>query len=125
MSDGVSVEVLQAIFDAFNDHDLDRIMAFAADDCDIDMPRGPYPFGARFIGKDNVRKALEGRFAGLPDVHYANPIHFVSGSTGITKWLLTGTTPTGVQIEVFGCDFYTFRDGKITKKDAYWKIVEA
>jgi hypothetical protein len=29
-----------------------------------------------------------------------------------------------VQIEVNGCDFYTFRDGKITKKDSYWKIVE-
>ncbi len=125
MSNGVSVEVLQTIVDAFNDHDLDRIMEFVADDCDVDMPRGPSPFGTRFIGKDNVRKALAGRFAGLPNVHYGNPVHFVSGDTGMSKWTLTGTTPSGVQIEVNGCDFYTFRDGKITKKDSYWKIVEA
>jgi hypothetical protein len=25
---------------------------------------------------------------------------------------------------VWGCDFYTFRDGKVTRKDSYWKIVE-
>ena len=124
MSNGVSVQVLRAVLDAFNDHDLDRIMDFVADDCDVDMPRGPFPFGARYVGKANVRQALAGRFAGLPNVHYGNPVHFVSGDTGISKWTLTGTTPAGVQVEVCGCDFYTFRDGKIIKKDSYWKIVE-
>jgi hypothetical protein len=29
-----------------------------------------------------------------------------------------------VTIEVRGCDFYTFRDGKVIGKDSYWKIVE-
>ena len=124
MSNGVSEEVLQAVLDAFNDHDLDRIMEFVTDDCDLDMPKGPSRFGARYIGKDNVRQALAGRFSGLPNVHYSNPVHFVSGDTGISKWTLTGTTPDGVQIEVNGCDFYTFQDGKIAKKDSYWKIVE-
>ena len=125
MSNGASVEVLQAIVDAFNDHDLERIMGFFADDCVLEMPRGPSPFGARYVGKDNVRQGLAGRFAGLPNVHYGNPSHFVDGNTGITKWTVTGTTPAGVQVEANGCDFYTFRDGKITTKDSYWKIVEA
>ena len=40
------------------------------------------------------------------------------------KWLLTGTTRDGERKEVHGCDFYTFRDGKVTRKDSYWKIVE-
>jgi hypothetical protein len=26
--------------------------------------------------------------------------------------------------KVHGCDFYTFRDGKVIRKDSYWKIVE-
>ncbi|HEY5857105.1 MAG TPA: hypothetical protein VIW24_24475 [Aldersonia sp.] len=30
----------------------------------------------------------------------------------------------GRPVTVRGCDFYTFRDGKIVKKDSYWKIVE-
>ena len=73
-----------------------------------------------------MREALASRFAGLPDVHYGNAEHFVDAAadTGISKWLLTGTTPDGARREVQGCDFYTFRDGKVIRKDSYWKIVE-
>jgi ketosteroid isomerase-like protein len=39
--DAVSVETLKAIANAFNAHDLDAIMEFFADDCSLDMPRGP------------------------------------------------------------------------------------
>jgi hypothetical protein len=42
----------------------------------------------------------------------------------MSKWTLTGTTREGKAIEVQGCDFYTFHDGKVTCKDSYWKIVE-
>lgn len=112
--------------DAFNAHDLDRIMALFADDCVLEMPRGGEPWGSRFAGKEEVRAALAGRFAGLPDVHYGEAEHFVdeAASTGMSKWLLTGTSPDGTRRRLRGCDFYTFRDGKVVWKDSYWKIVE-
>jgi ketosteroid isomerase-like protein len=111
---------------AFNAHDLDRIMALFSEDCVLEMPRGSQPWGARHEGKQNVRAALATRFEGLPDVHYGNGEHFVDSTTdtGISKWVLTGTTRDGVRKEVHGCDFYTFRNGKVTRKDSYWKIVE-
>lgn len=111
---------------AFNAHDLDRIMGFFADDCVLEMPRGGQPWGARCEGKDEVRAALAGRFAGLPDVHYGDEEHFVdeAAGAGISKWTLTGTTPDGVRKEVRGCDFYSFRGDRVTRKDSYWKIVE-
>jgi ketosteroid isomerase-like protein len=117
---------LKHLCDAFNAHDLDRIMNHFADDCVLEMPRGDQPWGSRFEGKENVQKALGSRFEGLPDVHYGNEQHFVdeSANTGISKWTLTGTRRDGQRIEVWGCDFYTFRDGKVTRKDSYWKIVE-
>ncbi len=117
---------LKQLCEAFNAHDLDRIMAFFADDCILEMPRGNQPWGSRFEGKRDVREALAGRFAGLPDVHYGEEEHFVdeAAGAGMSKWLLTGTTLDGVRKEVRGCDFYTFRDGKVTRKDSYWKIVE-
>ncbi len=37
----ISEETAKAILDAFNAHDLDAIMRFFADDCSLDMPRGP------------------------------------------------------------------------------------
>ena len=117
---------LEQLCAAFNAHDLDRVMSFFADDCVLEMPRGNRPWGSRSEGKSDVRKALAGRFEGLPDVHYGNARHFVddAAETGISKWTLTGTRRDGVRVEVCGCDFYTFRNGKVIAKDSYWKIVE-
>src|SRR5678816_2798121 len=91
----VSVGTLKAITDAFNAHDLDAIMEFFADDCSFDMPRGPEPWGQRFTGKAAVREGLATRFKGLPDVHYGDDSHWISGNRGVSEWLLTGTTLDG------------------------------
>jgi len=120
----VLAETLKAILDAFNAHDLDAIMQFFADDCSLDMPRGQDPWGQRFVGKAAVGEGLATRFKGLPDVHYSDDRHWTSGNMAFSEWLLTGTTPEGVAIRVRGCDHYEFRDGKVVRKDAYWKIVE-
>jgi ketosteroid isomerase-like protein len=117
-------ETLRSVFDAFNAHDLDRIMTFFSDDCVLEMPRGPDPWGGRYVGAATVREGLRSRFAGIPDVQYAGDTHFVSGNMGMSQWTLRGTSIAGERVEVRGCDFYTFRDGKIIKKDSYWKIRE-
>ena len=114
---------LEGLADAFNAHDIDRVMGFFAEDCSLDMPRGAEPHGTRFVGLAAVREGILGRFRSTPDVAYDELEHFVSGATGMSKWLLTGTTPTGERIVVRGCDFYSFRGGKVTRKDSYWKIV--
>ena len=107
----------------FNAHDIDRIMRVFAEACSLDLPRGPDPHGTRYIGRDEVRRGSMTRFETTPDVHYGEIENFACGNTGISKWLLTGTTPAGDKVEVRGCDFYTFRDGMVTRKDSYWKIV--
>jgi ketosteroid isomerase-like protein len=50
----VTVETLQHLADAFNAHDLDAIMSFFTDDCVLEMPRGPHPWGRRFEGREAV-----------------------------------------------------------------------
>jgi len=115
---------LELILAAFNDHDLDRVMSFFVDDCVLEMPRGPHPYGARSEGLIAVKEALRARFTGIPDVHYGDAEHFVSGDTGITRWTISGTSRQGQRIEVWGCDFYTFREGKIARKNSFWKIRE-
>ena len=117
-------EILKSVLDAFNAHNLDRIMSYFAEDCVLEMPRGPDPWGQRYVGFAAVRDGLASRFAGLPDVQYLADSHFVSGNTGMSQWTIRGTSTKGQRIEVRGCDFYTFRDGKIIKKDSYWKIRE-
>jgi ketosteroid isomerase-like protein len=122
----VNTDTLKEILNAFNRHDLDAIMEYFAEDCSFDFPRGPDPWGKRFFGKEEVRKALASRFSTLPDVHYGDDRHWVAadGSRGVSEWLLTGTTPTGIRVEVRGCDLWEFKDGNVVRKDSYWKIVE-
>jgi ketosteroid isomerase-like protein len=120
----VTVETLEAFLDAFNRHDLDGIMSFFADDCVLYMPRGPEPWGQRLEGRDAVREGIASRLTGIPDVHYEDDRHWTCGRLGVSEWLLTGTTAAGKWIEVRGVDLLEFEDGKIIRKDAYWKIVE-
>ena len=122
----ITTDTLKQILEAFNRHDLDAIMNFFADDCSFDFPRGPEPWGQRFVGKEQVREALAGRFKGIPDVHYGEDLHWLSagGDKGLSEWTLTGTTVSGLHLKVRGCDLWEFRDGKIVRKDSYWKIIE-
>ncbi|MCW2959631.1 MAG: putative snoaL-like polyketide cyclase [Thermoleophilia bacterium] len=117
---------LELVLDGFNAHDLDEIMRFFSDDCVFETPRGTEPWGTRLVGKDAVRAGFAGRFAGIPDVHYGDGTHFVAGDRGASEWTISGTTVEGERIEVRGCDLWTFdADGRITRKDSFWKLREA
>ena len=86
---------LEQLCDAFNQHDLDKIMSHFADDCVLEMPRGNQPWGSRSEGRESVRKALATRFEGLPDVHYGNPQHFVDAGR-LVRGLLGDDTMVNV-----------------------------
>jgi len=115
---------LRALVEAFNAHELDRIMGFFADDCVLETPRGSEPWGTRYTGHEEVRRALADRFAGIPDVHYGDDEHWMCGEHAVSTWLLTGTSTSGEQVRVRGCDLFDLAgDGKIRRKHSYWKIV--
>ncbi|HET9064977.1 MAG TPA: nuclear transport factor 2 family protein [Gemmatimonadales bacterium] len=124
MSEPVSVALLKSFLDAFNRHDLDAIMDYFADECVFYMPRGASPRGDRHVGKAGVRAGLATRFAGLPDAHYGDDRHWACGEVGVSEWTLTGTSVSGQRVDVRGVDLLEFADGKITRKDSFWKICE-
>jgi len=117
-----AMRMLRAIATAFDEHDLDGILRHFAADAVFEGPRGPDPWGQRFVGLEAVRDAFAARFAGIPDVRYRDDEHFVDGDRGASEWTLSGTTTDGQRIEVGGCDLWTLRDGKVVKKDSLWKI---
>jgi steroid delta-isomerase-like uncharacterized protein len=110
---------LEGVLDAFNAHDVDAIMEFFTDDCIFDTPRG-----RRHVGKEAVAKGFQARFDGIPDIVYGDDRHFTCGDRGVSEWTIRGTQVTGEPIEVRGCDLYEFSDGKISRKDSYWKILD-
>ena len=117
-----AMRMLKAIATAFDEHDLDGIMVNFADDAVFEGPRGTEPWGTRWVGREEVREGFAARFAGIPDVRYQHDQHFVDGDRGASEWTLSGTTTDGQRIEVRGCDLWTFRDGKVVRKDSFWKI---
>jgi ketosteroid isomerase-like protein len=119
---GDAMRMLKAITTAFDAHDLDGIMAHFADDAVFEGPHGADPWGQRFVGATAIRDAFAARFAGIPDIRYQQDDHVVDGDRGLSEWTLSGTTTEGQRIEIRGCDLWTFRDGKVMKKDSYWKI---
>ena len=122
MDHDAALRILEAVTAAFDRHDLDAIMEHIADDAVFDGPRGSDPWGTRFEGKAAIREAFAARFSGIPDVRYQDDTHVVDGDRGVSEWTLSGTTTDGQRIEVRGCDLWTFRDGKIVRKDSFWKI---
>ncbi len=120
----VATKVLEGFLEAFNAHDVDAVMSFFTEDCVLDMPRGPAPGGLRLVGKQQVRQGIQARLDGIPDIHYSDDQHWTCGDRGVSTWTIRGTQLTGEPIEVRGCDLLEFSNGKISRKDSFWKIVD-
>lgn len=116
------IRMLSSIAMGFDSHDLNGILRHFAADAVFESPRGPDPWGTRYVGLADIASAFEGRFAGIPDVRYHDDDHFVDGDRGASEWTLSGTTTEAQRIEVRGCDLWILRDGKVVKKDSLWKI---
>lgn len=113
--------LLDGFANAFNAHDVDRIMSYMTDDCVFEASAGPDVDGEKFIGKEAVKKAFEDVFKTYPDAHWSNARHFISGERAVSEWTFTGTKQDGSKVEVNGCDLFTFRDGKIAIKNSFRK----
>ena len=121
---GPSYELMKEINSAFNSRDVDRILAFFADDCTFLMARGPEADGRRVHGKAAVRQVLADRFKVIADMRWDHVDVFITGPRAVSVWMVTGTGSDGEQLNYRGCDIYEFRGDKILNKDTYWKLVE-
>ena len=88
------------------------------------MARGPHPWGRKYEGAEAVREALAARFRSIPDARWEDGGNWVAGDVGVSEWTLRGTTAKGEKLELLGCDLWRFRDGKVVRKDTYWKQID-
>lgn len=121
MTQGVTIDTLQAFADAWNAHDVDALMTFMTDDCVFETAAGPEVHGARHEGREAVRKAFASVWQAIPDAQWRDARHFVAGDRGVSEWRFTGTRADGSRVEANGVDIFTFRDGRIQVKSAYRK----
>lgn len=112
---------LKSLFDAFNRHDIDGVMHFFSEDCVFNAVGGPEVYGARFTGRQAIADAFRGVWKVMPDAEWADHSHFADGERGVSEWTFHGTAADGSRIEAEGCDLFTFKDGKIVRKQAFRK----
>lgn len=120
-SNGTGRETLEAVFDAFNRHDADGVMAHMSDDVVFDAIGGDERYGARIVGHDAVKAAFEGVWARFPDVQWRDHRHFACAERGVSEWTFTATQDDGSLIEADGCDLFRFANGLIVEKKAFRK----
>ena len=115
------VRVLEAMFDAFNRHDADGVVACMTEDCVFETVAGDAVYGTRIEGRDAVRAAFVDVWAAMPDARWEVSRHSATGDLGVSEWVFSGTRGDGTRIEAEGCDLFAFKDGKAAHKRAFRK----
>ncbi len=121
----ITIPLLDEIQDGFNRHDVDAILSHFAEDCVWVMASGPAPPEGRVCrGKAEIGQVLRDRYGLIPDMRWEDIRHWiVDDSKAISEWVVKGTPADGPAFAYLGCDLWEFADGKVTKKDTYWKII--
>lgn len=108
-------EIVAAFGEAFNSHDVDRVIALMTDDVVFESTAPP-PDGARYEGQSAVRAVWESLFASTPTAQFAEEETWGSGDRWVFQWRYTWDGG-----HVRGVDLLTVRDGKIAAKLSYVK----
>lgn len=115
-----TIAAIQRFHDAFNQHDVDRVMANMAHDCVFENT-GPPPDGTRYAGQEAVRAALEVFFRSSPDATFTIEESFACGDREVVRWLYRWKDEAGRPGHTRGVDVLRVRDGKVAESLAYVK----
>ena len=107
----------------WNAHDVDGAMALMADDCVWEITRGTEPHGTRFEGAQAVRGAIADAFRTLPDIHYELVHSSFGPGLAVVELLVSATLPDGKPAKFHACDVMDIRDGKVSAKRSYRKVL--
>lgn len=125
-------ETLRALYQKFNDNDLDAASALLTEDYEgIDVPSGEV---AR--GREGWRQRQAANRVPLPDARTTIQSLVVKGDFAVAEVLNEGThtapfplpgggehPPTGNRVRGLSCELYQFRDGKIARGTLYYDFL--
>lgn len=126
MSDAVGA-IMGRYCDAWNRHDVESILALHTDDTVFEN----HTSGGLAVGKEELRRMLQGIFAALPDLHFDTRRAYFRDDVAVVEWTATAThataferggltvPATGKKISWNGMDIIPMRDGLVARKDVY------
>lgn len=91
----MNIDDLQAYVDAWNEHDIDKIMSFMSADCIFETGGGSEKYGTRYSGYEAVKAKFISVWEMMPDMHFDNSRHFIQGNRGCSQWTFMTTKSDG------------------------------
>ncbi|MGB2695518.1 MAG: nuclear transport factor 2 family protein [Dehalococcoidia bacterium] len=115
-----TLDVIERFNEAFNNHDVDHVMALMTDDVVFENT-SPSPDGERYEGQAAVRAFWERLFASSPQAHFESEDMFAGGDRCTVRWRYTWVSGDGSKGHVRGVDVFRVRDSKVAEKLSYVK----
>lgn len=111
----VTASVIRNFNSAFNNHDIDAVMALMSDDCIFENTY-PAPDGTRHVGQTQVRLELGNFLKSSPLASFEEEELIACDDRCVVRWrYLWG------EGHVRGVDVMRVRDGKVSEKLSYVK----
>lgn len=120
-------KVIAAYGKAWNDHDVEAILAMHTEDSVFEN----HTSGGKAVGKAAIREVLKGVFATFPDIRFDARRTYVRDGVVTQEWTASGTLavpftrgsatvqPTGRKVSWNGVDVIPFEGSRVARKDVY------
>lgn len=115
-----TAEVVNKFNTAFNQHDVQSVMALMTDDC-IFENTFPAPDGERFEGQKAVRHFWEEFFQASPQAIFQTEEMITCGDRCIVRWRYEWRNAENQNGHIRGIDVFRVQDGKVSEKLSYVK----
>ena len=108
-------DFVEALFDAFNDHDVETLKTFYSEDAVVYSPESCEPT----IGREAIGEGYSQMFQQIPDVHDALEVAVTDGNK--TAVIFTASSKIqGAEFELPISAFLTIEDGLIVEDRAFF-----
>ena len=127
-SEAGALALLRRFGKAFNAGDAADILECVTDDFEWWLHEGPEaPHGRVVRGRAALEAELAARKTRYRELRFSETEVTVAGERVVGTFRARGAHAEGVNfgaaIDVRGCDLYVLREGRIARKDSYWKHI--
>ena len=116
----VAMRIVLDFNEAFNHHDVSRMMQLMSDDCVFENT-DPAPDGTVYSGKEAVTQFWQDFFRESPEAHIDIEEIFSLGNRCVMRWKYNWVDAAGQKGHVRGVDIFQVREGLIAEKLSYVK----
>ena len=123
MNQDILEKLLKAFGKAYFKADKSMLEACTSSDFEWHQHSGNIPTGTIIKGATAVCEEISRRKRDWKEVVYEDFETFYAESLIVSKFMVSGINESNMSFRVRAVDLYSVADGKISRKDSYWKQI--